>query len=261
MVHVAIHGEAQEIIDLGKTGKFLVIGKEGATIRRLQAETGAKFDIDKNNDTQLKISGSKEAVTAASEAVRQLLADNSFVVDVLVPDSKIGAVVGKGGSVIRSIQDSTGARLETEKKEEYMSVQLTIRGTKEQVAAAKDAVDKCLSGEPTLKDGEICKTIELGSATGAVIGAGGKNVVEIEKATGSKLSIVRGTSTCRIFGGEAEVAAAVARIEAIVAEAASKQAEREAKDIAKAAAKPAEDKAAATNGWDVPSAGGEDDAW
>ena len=38
------------------------------------------------------------------------------------------------------------------------------------------------------------------------------------------------------------MAAAVARIEAIVAEAASKQAEREAKDVAKAAAKPAEDK-------------------
>lgn len=257
MIHVAIHGEAQETIELGKNGRFLVIGKEGATVKKLQLETGAKFDIVKDKSI-LKISGSKEAVEMAGNMVRKLLDDNNFVITQLLPDSKIGAVVGKGGTTIRQIQDSTGARLETEKDEDLQSVLLKIIGTKEQVAAAKEQVDKCLSGEVQLKSGEICKTVELGLATGAVIGAQGKNVVEMEKETGAKIDVLRGTSTCRIYGQEANVKKAHAKIEEIVAQANAKQAERDAK-AATAQKAVVEEK---SNGWDVPTGNDDaDDAW
>lgn len=224
----------------------------------LQMETGAKFDIVKDKSL-LKISGSKEAVEAAGIRVRQLLKENNFVLTQLLPDSKIGAVVGKGGTTIRQIQDSTGARLETEKDEDLQSVLLKIIGTKEQVAAAKEQVDKCLSGEVQLKAGEICKTVELGLATGAVIGAQGKNVVEMEKETGAKIDVLRGTSTCRIYGQEANVKKAHAKIEEIVAQANAKQAERDAKAATAQKVAAVED---TSNGWDVPTGNDDaDDAW
>ena len=82
---------------------FVIKGAGGGTIRSLQEETGARFDLDPVTKA-LTISGAKEQVAKAAALVRQTLVANSCELDVAVQEADVGAVVGKGGVTIKQIQ-------------------------------------------------------------------------------------------------------------------------------------------------------------
>lgn len=66
-----------------------------------------------------------------------------------VPDEMVGAVVGKGGVVLKGIQSSTGARIKVSQKGEFIAGttnrSITIEGTQEQVHYAHSAIMTQLS--------------------------------------------------------------------------------------------------------------------
>eukprot|EP00238_Polyblepharides_amylifera_P006255 CAMPEP_0196579654 /NCGR_PEP_ID=MMETSP1081-20130531/24128_1 /TAXON_ID=36882 /ORGANISM="Pyramimonas amylifera, Strain CCMP720" /LENGTH=641 /DNA_ID=CAMNT_0041899301 /DNA_START=293 /DNA_END=2218 /DNA_ORIENTATION=- len=231
MVKVSIHGEASECIELGQRGMYVIKGTGGATIRRLQDETGARFDLDMAAKT-LVVSGPKEAVSRAAVLVRQTLNDHSCEFDVQVDEVDIGAVVGKGGVNIKQLQLASGATVEIQRGLPNQTCQVKLLGTLQQVEAAKILVDKAVAREPELKAGEIMETLELGGAVGLVIGASGASVKQLQEETGAKVDILRGSGTCKVFGSKEAVALAKAKI----LEKVSAFTEREAKLCAAAAA-------------------------
>mmetsp|Transcript_9661 Transcript_9661/g.27487 ORF Transcript_9661/g.27487 Transcript_9661/m.27487 type:complete len:702 (-) Transcript_9661:1490-3595(-) len=119
-----------------------VIGRGGETITSLQARTGCKVQIQKEHELshgqtqrvitlsastqeaidecrQLIMDMVKERVQAAGGGkpgqdgkVLEAMASGHVVITLDVPDADVGLIIGKGGSTIKSIQESTGSSIQ-----------------------------------------------------------------------------------------------------------------------------------------------------
>lgn len=212
MCHNAAFGESQDVLELGSRNAVNVVyGPNFQTIREMQDSTGCKLEITRGTTT-LKLSGSNEAVADATARVRALLdANRGF--DMTIENSKVGAVYGKGGETLRSIQDRTGVQIDVERGPTHASV--SVMGTKEASERARHMLQRAIDGEVELGPGEVAEEIELGSATAAVIGRGGSNVADLEKRHGVKVNVRSELRVARIVGKPEKVAAASKDILAI----------------------------------------------
>lgn len=160
-----------------------VIGKQGATIRRIQKETNAHLDIKRDSDPiTLKIMGTAEQVAAAKAMVEAVLAappaaraqkplgpgETEFTINL---GRAVGSVIGKGGSNIQRLQEETGARLEIARD----SSDCRIVGKKESVAKAREEVEAIVKRVTELDAKKAEKA--------AKIAAAGLAVPEVSKET------------------------------------------------------------------------------
>ncbi|CAM9111484.1 unnamed protein product [Discosporangium mesarthrocarpum] len=110
----------------------LVIGKGGGTIKGVQARTGANIQIppeadatDRSKRTIAISASTKEAADRAMAEVQNILSADaaamgqtsgvppgSQVLYVVIPDDKVGLIIGKGGSTIKEMQNRTGCRIQ-----------------------------------------------------------------------------------------------------------------------------------------------------
>uniref|UniRef100_A0A8B9QZW0 Tudor and KH domain containing n=1 Tax=Anas platyrhynchos TaxID=8839 RepID=A0A8B9QZW0_ANAPL len=106
-----------------------LIGRQGATIRKLRQETGARIALEEEEEEEeeegggaerlLLIAGSPGQVCRAQAAVRQVLADSAPVLEQLrVPHTAVGRIIGRGGETVRSICLSSGAKVQCERRSE-----------------------------------------------------------------------------------------------------------------------------------------------
>lgn len=232
---VDITAEATQTVEIGAQGVPLVIGTGGTTIKMLQSSTGARIDIARGSTT-CTVSGDADAVSAAVSAIRKLILDNSHAQTIDL-DCHVGVIIGKGGATIRSIQESSGAKVDIESRGDGCLV--SFSGSEDQIAAAKAAVMRVVEAEsagPELADGEVSETIELPeSCVGSVIGKQGASIRALQDETGAKVDISRGTGTCIVYGQPEGVTQAVAAIQAIVDKQAQFDEDKAARDAAAAA--------------------------
>jgi len=89
-----------------------VIGRGGANIRQLQEDSGCRIVLamSSNGEPTRKVAleGTLEQTTLARELVNQIIACD---IEFLVPEEKIGLLIGKKGETIRMIQDMTGTEI------------------------------------------------------------------------------------------------------------------------------------------------------
>ena len=159
----------EEIIPCTDLGPGRVIGKRGATVMRLQDETGARIEV-RPEDGQCFVSGTTEQVAAASEAVRRIIEEGDgytpvqdmrggdgydddgggggerrgggdrrggggeFVEEIIpcAGAAAIGRIIGKQGATIMRIEEETGARLQVDQR----LLECVISGYPEEVEAA-----------------------------------------------------------------------------------------------------------------------------
>jgi rRNA processing protein Krr1/Pno1 len=227
MCHNAAFGEVQDILELGSRNAVnLVYGPNFASIRSLQDSTGCKLDIARGS-TVLKLAGSSEAVAEATSRIRALLESNRGF-EMIIENSKVGAVYGKSGETLRSIQERTGTLVDVSRGPTHATV--SVMGTVEASARARNMLQRAIDGEVELQPGEVAEEIELGSATAAVIGRGGSNIAELEKRHGVKINVRSEFQKARVVGKPEKVQSAVKDITAIAkpildAEKAQKKAE------------------------------------
>jgi rRNA processing protein Krr1/Pno1 len=249
MCHNAAYGEVQDVLELGSRNAVnLVYGPNFQTIRTLQESTGCKLDIARGGTT-LKLAGSTEAVAGARAQILALLEMNRGF-EMTIEISKVGAVYGKGGETLRTIQDRTGTQIDVARGPTHATV--SVMGTLEATGRARNMLQRAIDGEVELRPGEVAEEIELGSATAAVIGRGGSNVVELEKKHGVKVNVRSEFQKARVVGKPERVEAAVKEIAAIVKPIlAAKNAQKKADDELKTgeSAWVAENLAADVEGW------------
>ncbi|KAK1417911.1 hypothetical protein QVD17_27047 [Tagetes erecta] len=157
----------------GKVG--VIIGKAGETIKYLQLQSGAKIQITRDMDADphsltrdVDISGSADAIAKAEQLIKDVLAEaeaggsgtvsrrvsgqsagaEQFVMK--IPNKKVGLVIGKGGETIKSMQASTGARIQViplHPPPGDTSTERTVQidGTSDQIEAAKQMVNEVIS--------------------------------------------------------------------------------------------------------------------
>ena len=210
-------------LDLGGS-VAAIIGKGGETIKKIQADTKAKLDIQKGDDgsSSVKISGdSASAVAKGVEAVKAILAKSAgfggggaaTAKAVVNAGEKMAAVIGRGGATIKFIGAQSGARIDTSREEGDSSV--TISGTAEQVAAAKALVLQAISGVDITA--EATQTVELGAkGVPLIIGTGGATIKMLQSSTGARIDIGRGSTSCSVSGSGDAVSAAVSAIRRLI---------------------------------------------
>ncbi len=159
----------------------------------------------------------------------QYLKDNSFAATVTVQKKQLPSLIGSGGAVLEQLRQSTGAKIDVPGAKESTEdeVEIQIKGTKAQVAAAK----KVLEEKKAVFDDTVVKTIEVERKYHkALIGTGGATLREIVvKAGGSddQRALARTIqfpkqdadgNTIKVEGRSEVVDKIIAQIEALVAE-------------------------------------------
>lgn len=211
-------------IDVPEKKIGAVVGKGGATIKAIEAQSGARVKIDKESNA-VTLSGTSEQVAVAAGLVEnavnppeeQFEASTTFDLSMTALGKRglakraVMIVKGRGGSVIREIEKSTGARLEIERD----SFMLVIKGAQTAVVQALSHVSQVLA-ENSFED-----TITLSDSKliGVILGKGGCNIRKLEEDTNARVSIDGVTVT--VSGSKEQTAKAKAAVEALLADPAS----------------------------------------
>ncbi|XP_064331060.1 tudor and KH domain-containing protein [Phalacrocorax carbo] len=124
-----------------------IIGRRGATIKRLSQETGAHIDVereDEGEEAALLISGSPSQVCRAKAAIHQIVTESTPVSEQLcVPQRAVGRIIGRGGETVRGICRSSGAKVLCEREADTGLTPVKViqlSGTRKEVAAAKKLI-------------------------------------------------------------------------------------------------------------------------
>ncbi|EDV27591.1 uncharacterized protein TRIADDRAFT_53440 [Trichoplax adhaerens] len=201
----------------------LVIGKGGDSINKLQAESGAKIQVQPDADAQGKperivtITGSAVNVDQAKYLIDQMVnegpaampgnaaplgaippAQNEITEEILVPANKVGLVIGKGGEMIRSFQERTQTRMVMVQESSHITGRdkpLRIGGDPQRVKPMKPGGDFRNQstndyGTPVHKQMGGMGMLEVPvprDVVGVVIGRGGETIKRIQMETGTKI--------------------------------------------------------------------------
>ena len=177
-----------------------LIGAQGTQINRLQSRysvliffprTGSK----NGGDEQASPDAASEAVTGKPKrqqapdeviirgpkkgtdeardeilSLYQYLKDNSFTATVTMPQKNIPTLIGQGGATLEELRRASGARIDVPSGRDSDEVEIQIKGTKSQVAAAKKALEekRTVFGDTVVKEMEVDKKYHK-----ALIGANG----------------------------------------------------------------------------------------
>lgn len=144
----------------------VIIGKAGSNVKRIREESSAFVSILRNDynakERVLTLKGTVEYIAHASELVTTLLletanarkegqeSDESVCLKILHHKTSAGAIIGKGGAIIREIQETTGVRMSLSVETLGASTEksCSISGTPEQIRAAVSRVVTQLSENP-----------------------------------------------------------------------------------------------------------------
>lgn len=151
-----------------------VIGKAGSTVKAIREQSGAcvsvlnRKTVDKQSDQLMLIRGSAEEVSEGIKLVANALLDSqasrrdgqeveraaTIGLTLLCPSVQVGAIIGKQGATIQSINKETGATVQIA-KEAFVGTtdkSVDISGSPESLCAATLKVLLELEGHP-IKEG------------------------------------------------------------------------------------------------------------
>jgi len=121
----------------------IIIGRGGSTIKRLQQDSGATFDINRNTGS-VRVYGKQEAVSTAVRLLDGLLAEQGGVHERPILARQVPLIIGRGGSTIKSLQAESGATIVVSKEENCVR----IRGPRHAVDKAVELLANLLDGGP-----------------------------------------------------------------------------------------------------------------
>ncbi|XP_052221959.1 far upstream element-binding protein 1-like isoform X3 [Dreissena polymorpha] len=167
-------GNLEIMIPGNKVG--LIIGKGGETIKQLQEKCGVKMVMIQDSNTPtayekpLRISGDQMKCQQAKEMVMELLASKDDGMgfsngmggfggggrgggggggggmDMPVPRAAVGIVIGKGGEMIKKIQQETGAKVQFKTDDGHSEDRVcSITGPPDKVQAARAMIQDLLN--------------------------------------------------------------------------------------------------------------------
>ncbi|XP_042698084.1 poly(rC)-binding protein 2-like isoform X10 [Chrysemys picta bellii] len=171
-----------------------IIGKKGETVKKMREESGARINISEGSCPEriVTITGPTDAIFKAFSMIALKFEEdinasmtNSTVTSkppvtlrLVVPASQCGSLIGKGGSKIKEIRESTGAQVQVAGDMLPNSTEraVTISGT-------PDAIIQCVK--------QIC--VVMLELIGCIIGRQGSKINEIRQMSGAQIKIANAT--------------------------------------------------------------------
>ena len=227
-------GRARETVDMivpaNKAG--LIIGSHGDTLRRIEKQAQVKMQFDQQwqggeNERRVIITGFPEDIEEARRLVMEKITEerdyknrNYDSVQMMIHNSKIGLIIGRGGETVKDLQERSGAKIfvnQDAKVDSNLNEKpVTISGDAEAIRLAQTMINEILSGGPpgsyaALSGGRPTLTIQIPEATiGSVMGKRAEILKSIIAASGGikifiEHSNVSGTSNREVqFTGPME---------------------------------------------------------
>ncbi|KAI1437123.1 putative RNA binding effector protein Scp160 [Xylaria sp. CBS 124048] len=183
-----------------------LIGAQGGQILRLQNRYGVHINFPKSNKPgkddesvadassesgkprrqqavdEVVIRGPKKGADEARDelySLYQYLKEHSHTATVLVQQKQLPSLIGSGGAAMDELRQATGARVDIPNDRNEASegmVEITLRGSKEQVTAAKSILEE----KKAIFDDTVSKTIEVDRKWHKnLIGPGGSTLRDI----------------------------------------------------------------------------------
>mmetsp|Transcript_12522 Transcript_12522/g.28636 ORF Transcript_12522/g.28636 Transcript_12522/m.28636 type:complete len:1302 (-) Transcript_12522:61-3966(-) len=195
----------------------VIVGKGGATIKKLEQDSNCRFDIIKEEVTVV-ISGETEDIVQSGKAAVDEIVDQARKECIFtdIPESAMSAFIGKGGSGIKKFSSDNQVKMERINKLHSGTIKIT--GKEENVATARDAVVAWVMEWEASNEGISVDIDER--IIPVVIGKGGETIRRIQKETGCKLDINRqqSTITAREGGSDNARKEAVSKVQTIIDE-------------------------------------------
>uniref|UniRef100_A0A8C7CLD6 K Homology domain-containing protein n=1 Tax=Oncorhynchus kisutch TaxID=8019 RepID=A0A8C7CLD6_ONCKI len=198
---------------------ILVIGRGGEQITRIQLESGCKIQIASESggmmDRACSLNGTPESIEQAKRMLGQIVdrcrnspgfhseaEDNSSVHEMLIPASKVGLVIGRGGDTIKQLQERIGVKMmmiQDGPMPTGMDKPLRITGDPYKVHQARELVIEIIRDkyQGDLHSGRNDFASRLGGSTldvavprfavGIVIGRSGEMIKKIQGDSGVRI--------------------------------------------------------------------------
>jgi len=171
-----------------------IIGKDGTTVREIEAQTECKIEVSKAESTVAIQGDSPDATSngrkAVDKVIEQARRENVFI---SIPESAMSAFIGKGGENIRKLSDKNRVKIDRLKKE--MST-IKIQGNETAVGDAATAVQKWLEDWESANKGI---KLDLDDSMLRLIAS---KVNAIQKETRTKIDINRRENSLTIRGSD-----------------------------------------------------------
>lgn len=176
------------IVPANKAG--LIIGSHGDTLRRMEKQAQVKMQFDQQwqggeNERRIIITGFPEDIEEARRLIVEKITEdprdsrgrNYETVQVMIPNSKIGLVIGRGGETVKDLQEKSGAKVfvnqDVKNDANPNEKPVTISGDPEAIKIAQSLINDILRGGPAggFNGGQPTLTLQIPEATvGAVMG-------------------------------------------------------------------------------------------
>uniref|UniRef100_A0A672KW18 K Homology domain-containing protein n=1 Tax=Sinocyclocheilus grahami TaxID=75366 RepID=A0A672KW18_SINGR len=162
-----------------------IIGRGGEQITRIQLESNCKIQIASDSggmmDRPCTLTGTPESIEQAKRFLGQIvdrcrngpgfhtqMDGNSAIQEILIPASKVGLVIGKGGDTIKQLQERTGVKM--------------IMIQDDPMPTGSDKPLR-ITGDPY----KVQQARELVFAVGIVIGRNGEMIKKIQNDAGVRI--------------------------------------------------------------------------
>uniref|UniRef100_A0A8C0XZX7 K Homology domain-containing protein n=1 Tax=Cyprinus carpio carpio TaxID=630221 RepID=A0A8C0XZX7_CYPCA len=195
-----------------------IIGRGGEQITRIQLESNCKIQIAADSggmmDRPCTLTGTPESIEQAKRLLGQIvdrcrngpgfhtqMDGNSAVQEILIPASKVGLVIGKGGDTIKQLQERTGVKMimiQDDPMPTGSDKPLRITGDPYKVQQARELVVEIIreKDQGDFRSGRSDFGSRLGSsidvavprfAVGIVIGRNGEMIKKIQNDAGVRI--------------------------------------------------------------------------
>ena len=131
--------------------------------------------------TDVELEGADVQVAKAKELIQACIAGGggggSYGEPIItnVPAGDVRKLIGRGGSMIRELQDNSGAGINIQKDAEGDTVEVELKGSTDSTAKAKEAIQQVLAGTYKSTGGDsggFGGARSFGAGTGSSFGAG-----------------------------------------------------------------------------------------
>lgn len=195
-----------------------VIGSGGSVIKFITAKSGAHVEAGRNGKTVVTMQGTADQVATARALVAAAIAGVDVAAEATAT-VELGArgvplLIGKAGATIRSLQQTTLARIDVGKG----STAATVSGGADAVAAAVAAIRRLIA------ENSHAEVLALDCHVGVILGKGGATIKKVQEASNARVDVEgHGETgvTVSLAGSTEQIAIAKAAILAAVEAAAN----------------------------------------
>ncbi|KAJ7200694.1 hypothetical protein C8J57DRAFT_424290 [Mycena rebaudengoi] len=175
---------------IGQSGKYAIRLEDKYSVKitfpRQSAENGEGKTREVLKADEVLVKGGKKGVAAAKSELLEAVEfekESNNVLKFTVPNRSVARILGRGGASINEIKDATDAQIDVDKATDDGNLtNITVRGTKKAVAAAKAAI-MVIADQVSEEETTATVTIEA-KYHRTLIGAGGQGLKDLVKNCG-----------------------------------------------------------------------------